>query len=231
MTHTAHMLPNAGVADRAGRGSAYENSGLLVSPQGPPHSLSRATLTRSRLSCDNLQTDYRYKDYWGLAMSKENSREVSASTSFVGMSEVAVREPFLGVLRELAEAYHAFSSYSAAHVRELGLTPAQFDVVATLGRTDGLPLSEVARKTLITKGTLTGIIDRLEAKGLVFRKVPSDDRRSFHAVLTSAGEALFARVFPLHIHHLKHVFADMSLEDVERTRRDLRRLRDRFREA
>ena len=161
-------------------------------------------------------------------MPKDHSREVPASTSFVSMGEVAGREPFLGVLRELAEAYHAFSRYSAAHVRNLGLTPAQFDVIATLGRTDGLPLSEVARKTLITKGTLTGIIDRLEAKGLVFRKVPSEDRRSFHAVLTDAGEALFARVFPLHIQHLKRLFLDMSPEDVERARRDLRGLRDRF---
>ncbi len=163
-------------------------------------------------------------------MPKRDSQEAPASTSFVGMTELAAREPFLGVLRELAEAYHAFSSYSAAHVRELGLTPAQFDVIATLGRTEGLALSEVARKTLITKGTLTGIIDRLEAKGLVFRKVPSGDRRSFHAVLTGAGEALFARVFPMHIQHLKRVFLDMSPDDLDRTRRDLRRLCERFRE-
>ena len=163
-------------------------------------------------------------------MPKRDSQEVPASASFVGMTELAAREPFLGVLRELAEAYHAFSNYSAAHVRELGLTPAQFDVIATLGRTEGLPLSEVARKTLITKGTLTGIIDRLEAKGLVFRKVPSGDRRSFHAVLTSAGEALFARVFPMHIQHLRRAFLDMSPDDLDRTRRELRRLRERFRE-
>ena len=51
------------------------------------------------------------------------------------------QEPFLAVLRELAQAYHAFSAYSAAHVRQLGLTPAQFDVIATLGNTQGMPLT------------------------------------------------------------------------------------------
>ncbi len=161
-------------------------------------------------------------------MPKKASDDAHASTSFVGAQPASAREPFLVVLRELAEAYHAFSTYSATHVRELGLTPAQFDVIATLGNTGGLPLSEVARKTLITKGTLTGIIDRLEAKGLVFRRVPADDRRSFHAVLTPAGEALFARVFPLHIEYLKRAFLQMDADALEQTRVRLRGLRERF---
>ncbi len=161
-------------------------------------------------------------------MPKKVSEEVSTSTSFVGAQPASAREPFIAVLRELAEAYHAFSTYSAAHVRELGLTPAQFDVIATLGNTGGLPLSEVARKTLITKGTLTGIIDRLEAKGLLFRRVPADDRRSFHAVLTPAGEALFAEVFPLHIDYLKRAFLHLEADELEQTRATLHRLRERF---
>ncbi|WP_298138421.1 MarR family winged helix-turn-helix transcriptional regulator [Acidiferrobacter sp.] len=161
-------------------------------------------------------------------MPKKDSQDTHSSASFVAAAEAAAREPFVGVLRELAEAYQAFSRYSAAHVRELGLTPAQFDVIATLGRTDGLLLTEVARKTLITKGTLTGIIDRLEAKGLVMRTVPDGDRRSFRATLTREGEALFARIFPMHIEYLKRAFLDMSPRDLDRARAELRGLRDRF---
>ncbi len=142
--------------------------------------------------------------------------------------QTTAKEPFLAVLRELAQAYHAFSAYSAAHVRQLGLTPAQFDVIATLGNTQGIPLSELAQKTLITKGTLTGIIDRLEEKNLVRREVPVGDRRSFLAVLTPAGEALFARVFPAHIAYLRQTFADVDADDLEQVRRTLRALRGRF---
>ena len=144
--------------------------------------------------------------------------------------ESVVKEPFLAVLRELAQAYHAFSAYSATHVRQLGLTPTQFDVIATLGNTQGIPLSELAQKTLITKGTLTGIIDRLEEKNLVRREVPVGDRRSFLAVLTPAGEALFARVFPAHIAYLRQTFADVNADDLEQVRRILRELRGRFQE-
>ncbi|MHB8249727.1 MAG: MarR family winged helix-turn-helix transcriptional regulator [Acidithiobacillus sp.] len=154
--------------------------------------------------------------------------EEATALSYAAMQGAVAKEPFLAVLRELAQAYHAFSAYSAAHVRQLGLTPAQFDVIATLGNTQGMPLSQLAQKTLITKGTLTGIIDRLEEKGLVRREVPAGDRRSFRAVLTPEGELLFSRVFPAHIAYLRQVFADVDEGELEQVRRALRGLRGRF---
>ena len=163
-------------------------------------------------------------------MCDETTGETSALLSHAAMQETTAKEPFLAVLRELAQAYHAFSAYSAAHVRQLGLTPAQFDVIATLGNTQGMPLSQLAQKTLITKGTLTGIIDRLEEKGLVRREVPVGDRRSFLAVLTPAGEALFAQVFPAHIDYLKRAFTEGDEGELEQVRRTLRGLRGRFQE-
>ena len=80
-----------------------------------------------------------------------------------------VRERYLRTLRALAESYHAFERYSAAQVRAFGLTPAQFDIIATLGNTDGMSFRELGEKTLITKGTLTGVVNRLEARGMVKR--------------------------------------------------------------
>ena len=64
------------------------------------------------------------------------------------------------------QCYQAFEAYSAAHVRELGLTPPQFDIIATLGNTDGMTATELGEKTLITKGTLTGVVDRLSARAV-----------------------------------------------------------------
>ena len=71
----------------------------------------------------------------------------------------AANEAFIPTMRELARAYQAFSDYSAKHIRETGLTPSQFDVVATLGNTNGMNMTDIAEKTLVTKGTLTGIIE------------------------------------------------------------------------
>lgn len=133
---------------------------------------------------------------------------------------------FLSVLRELASAYQAFEAYSAAHIRTLDLTPAQFDIIATLGNTPGMPFKELGEKTLITKGTLTGVVDRLTDKKLVQRVASPSDGRSQTVQLTKRGEALFERTFPAHLAHLERAFVELPAEDLGSLETLLRRLRE-----
>lgn len=135
------------------------------------------------------------------------------------------QESFIPVLRELARAYQAFETCSAAHIRTLDLTPSQFDIIATLGNTDGMNFKELGEKTLITKGTLTGVVDRLEAKGLVCRIASASDGRSQIVRLTRKGEALFAKVFPAHLEHMGRSFAPFSQADLDAMESELHRLR------
>ncbi|WP_396135807.1 MarR family winged helix-turn-helix transcriptional regulator [Chamaesiphon sp. VAR_69_metabat_338] len=137
-------------------------------------------------------------------------------------------ESFLPVVRELATAYQALAAYSEAHVRQFDLTPAQFDVIATLGNTNGLCMGELGEKTLITKGTLTGVIDRLIQKQLVCRETPAENRRNVLVQLTPAGQAVFDRVFPLHLAHLKERFDKIDPVELELLKVLLGRLRQAF---
>ncbi|HCF29347.1 MAG TPA: MarR family transcriptional regulator [Cyanobacteria bacterium UBA11049] len=132
------------------------------------------------------------------------------------------------VVRELVRAYQAFRSYDDAHIRQLGLTSSQFDAVATLGNTSGMTFKQLAEKTLTTKGELTGIIDRLEKKGLVRREVPPEDRRSFIAVLTPEGERVFQETFPAHIAHLKQRFERLDRQELEEIRVALEKIKNLF---
>ena len=143
-------------------------------------------------------------------------------------AKLAANETFIPIMRELVRAYQAFADHSAKHIRELDLTPSQFDVIATLGNTDGMNMTDLAEKTLVTKGTLTGIIDRLEKKGIVARIVPPENRRSFTIVLTPEGEKVFDTVFPAHIAYLKERFDRLSPQELEKTRRALETLRKIF---
>jgi len=136
--------------------------------------------------------------------------------------------PFLPVLRELASAYQAFEAYSAAHIRTLALTPAQFDIIATLGNTPGMPLNELGAKTLITKGTLTGVVDRLRDKQLVQRIASPTDGRSQIVQLTPQGEALFERIFPAHLAHLQQAFSALTADELAVAEASLRGLRETF---
>jgi MarR family 2-MHQ and catechol resistance regulon transcriptional repressor len=124
-------------------------------------------------------------------------------------------EPFLRTLRSLAMCYQAFERYSAEHVRATKLTPAQFDIIATLGNTPGMNFKELGAHTLITKGTLTGVVDRLERRGLVQRKKCDRDARVTYVKLTAAGERAFARVFPAQVAHLKDAFAQIPQRELE----------------
>jgi DNA-binding MarR family transcriptional regulator len=135
---------------------------------------------------------------------------------------------FLPLLRELSGTYQAFEVYSSAHVRSLGLTPAQFDIVATLGNTPGLLTKELGEKTLITKGTLTGVVDRLADKKLVRRIASPSDGRSQIVQLTPQGEKLFARIFPAHLAHMERAFAQLSQKELNGMTESLRRLRGVF---
>lgn len=115
----------------------------------------------------------------------------------------------LGVVR----AYQAFDNLSETHIRKLGLTGPQFDIIATLGNTSGMTCSEIGDRTLITKGTLTGVLDRLENKGLLTRITSKDDRRSFTVKLTRKGQTCFESVFPAQLAFLDQFFSQLSAEE------------------
>ncbi|HWR78138.1 MAG TPA: MarR family transcriptional regulator [Thiobacillus sp.] len=136
---------------------------------------------------------------------------------------------FLPTVQALVQCYQAFEAYSAADIRALGLTPPQFDIVATLGNTAGMTATEVGEKTLITKGTLTGVVDRLVDRGWVERIAHGSDRRCQIIRLTKSGEALFARVFPAHMAHLAACFAGASAAEHKRWQAALRTLERVFR--
>lgn len=137
-------------------------------------------------------------------------------------------ERYLKSVRLLAECMQGFERFSGESVRQHGLTHAQFDIIATLGNTPGMSYKELGERTLITKGTLTGVIERLEQKGLVVRERSSDDKRSFFVRLTPAGEAVFGDVFPKVVAHGKQLFAHYGDADFDALENVLRRLRDQI---
>ena len=134
-------------------------------------------------------------------------------------------ERYLKSVRLLAECLQGFERFSGESVRRCGLTPAQFDIIATLGNTSGMTYKELGDKTLITKGTLTGVIERLEDKGLVLRSRSEDDKRSFFVRLTVSGEALFGEVFPNVVEQGRQLFAPYSEADFEDMDQILRKLK------
>lgn len=136
------------------------------------------------------------------------------------------RATVVPVIRELTRCYQAFERASDAHIRRMGLTPPQFDIVATLGNTPGMAFKELGSRTLITKGTLTGVVDRLAARGLVERAASPDDGRSTIVRLTAAGERVFREVFEPHLAFLAPAVESLPECGRKELEKRLRQLRE-----
>lgn len=121
---------------------------------------------------------------------------------------------YLSSLKHLIQCYQSFEKLSNDHFAQLGLTAAQFDIIATLGNTEGMSCKDLGEKTFITKGTMTGVLDRLEKKGLLTRCSVAEDRRLLLIKLTEQGQSLFEHVFPLHLAHMQQYFDHMGEDTV-----------------
>lgn len=76
---------------------------------------------------------------------------------------------------------------------DLGLTYPQYLAMLVLWERDGLMVSELGERLFLDSGTLTPLLKRLEAAGVVSRIRAVDDERRVHITLTGAGHKLKAR--------------------------------------
>lgn len=73
---------------------------------------------------------------------------------------------------------------------ELGLTYPQYLALLVLWEQDGLPVNEIGQKLLLNTNTVTPLLKRMEAQGLVTRRRSPDDERRVIVTLTAQGRAL-----------------------------------------
>jgi DNA-binding MarR family transcriptional regulator len=85
----------------------------------------------------------------------------------------------------------------ATKLSSLGLTLAQFDVLAGLANGDGITQQALTERLLASKGNLSGILDRLEANGSIRREPDPKDRRANIVVLTTAGQNIIKRALEI----------------------------------
>jgi DNA-binding MarR family transcriptional regulator len=142
----------------------------------------------------------------------------------------AASQDFIPLVRELRSTYHAFASFNADGHRLSGsdLTVAQANVIFTLGNTDGMTCKDIGNWTHITKGTLTGVIDRLEYKGLVERWAVEGDGRKTIIALSRRGDRIFKKEFPRHVSYLKERFDQLGAIDRDQAIRLLQKIHQVF---
>lgn len=109
-------------------------------------------------------------------------------------------------------------------LERVDLTPPQFYVLATIGYSGGLPFGEIGEKMMVTVSNLTGIVDRLEDKGLVARERNPRDRRVVRVALTDKGAKLHKSAIPLFEKSIAELFSSLSDEQQKELSHLLRKL-------
>lgn len=102
-----------------------------------------------------------------------------------------------------------------AGLAPLGVSMAEYSVLALLGEAgpDGMRMSELAKRRVMSTGGFTRLADRLERRGLIERRRSADDGRGFEAVLTPDGRALLRKAWKRQHGDLRRLFFDRLDED------------------
>jgi MarR family transcriptional regulator, 2-MHQ and catechol-resistance regulon repressor len=113
----------------------------------------------------------------------------------------------------LMKAYRALAQLDARSIAASGLGLSDFAVLEILLHKGPLPVNTIGRQVMLTSGSITTAVDRLEEKRLVRRQACPNDRRVTYVTLTPTGRTLIRRVFKVHADRLERVFAPLSTEE------------------
>jgi DNA-binding MarR family transcriptional regulator len=127
-------------------------------------------------------------------------------------AEIAVTNQVVAALRQIIRAVDA---HSRTLVKQYQLTGPQLVVLKRVADGEFRSIGELARTVYLSQATVTGILDRLEARGLVQRARALDDRRRVTVTLSPAGEQILQATPPLLQEHFIRRF--LQLADWERS--------------
>ena len=125
----------------------------------------------------------------------------------------------------MARTYDSLFSEIEKSLKEFGLNISEFGVLEMLYHKGDQPVQKVAEKVLVTSGTITYVINKLEKKDLVIRRKCDKDKRIYYVSLTEKGKEFIAHIFPKHKEFLNDLFKDLDDESKTQLLRNLIQLR------
>jgi MarR family 2-MHQ and catechol resistance regulon transcriptional repressor len=124
----------------------------------------------------------------------------------------------------LSKAYKTVMDRAVKDMNQYGLSSSEFTTLEVLYTKGKVPLQQIGEKILITSGSITYNIDKLEKKGLLKRVPCQEDRRVIFAEMTPAGTELFDRIFPDHAATIHSLMKSLSPDEKQKTIELLKKL-------
>lgn len=107
-----------------------------------------------------------------------------------------------------------FLAFSESKAVEYGLTPQQHQALLAIraAEPDKATIGYVAERLILKPHSASGLVDRLEALGMIIRQTSAEDRRQAHLALTDSARTLLARLSQTHreeIRRLRPMLAEL----------------------
>ena len=98
----------------------------------------------------------------------------------------------------------------ADRLKAIGISVPQCDVLTTLTEEEGLNQQVLAERLYVTKGNISGLLDRLADAGLVERRVITGDKRSFAVFLTPTGREIARQGIEIQNEFIQATFGQLT---------------------
>ena len=119
---------------------------------------------------------------------------------------------------------------TAEKLAALDLSVPQCDVLTTLTEREGVSQQELAQRLYVTKGNISGLLDRLERLGLVERRATPGDRRQYAIALTEAGRVKAQAAIAIQLDIVARSVGRLPRESLERFESLIVETRDHLRD-
>ena len=133
-------------------------------------------------------------------------------------------DPSMKMWLKFIRAYSEYKKKAVADVKHYGITMSQYWVIECLGSLGPQLMGELSKKTFLTAGNMTFIVDGLEKAGLVERELTHDDRRAIQVRLTEKGKCTYKEAVGGHSAYLAEMAAILSEKEQEEFARMLKKL-------
>jgi len=141
------------------------------------------------------------------------------------MSEPGIDSPRYQALIQLLRTAETLWNASRVFFARWDLSPSQFNVLNLLsGHPDGCTQIDLSRQLIMHRSNVTGLVDRLEERGLVRRKDSATDRRAYLVALTPRGRALLEQILPPYFEVTEGIWDQFPVHRTRQLAGDLARL-------
>jgi MarR family 2-MHQ and catechol resistance regulon transcriptional repressor len=137
---------------------------------------------------------------------------------------VVVANNKLKAVTVLLRASQAIQEVLKKNIALHGLNQTEFAVLELLYHKGDQPIQIIGKKILISSGSITYVVDKLEQKNFAIRKACPTDRRVTFAAITSEGKTFMDQHFPKHEAKIEEIFEQLSEDEINDTIELLKRI-------